>query len=277
MEKNPYAAIQELYPSFPKVPKKIADYILEDPNRILDLGIHQMAQNLDVAESSIVRFCKLIGFSGFSDAKMMLAKCSASHAPSIFTKLGTQDSAEQITRNVFDRNIESLQKAVERLDFSCVQRAADLIGAAGHVVVCGVGSSASMADNVAVHLMRIGLPAVSVTDSELLQVTARLADSSTVFLAITKTGNNLPIVNAFRVAKEQGAKTICLTCYRRTPMDPYCDVSVVHYIPSEALVSIRVIQNTIIDSIIICATIHRQDEVVKTLEENRHVVACLRV
>lgn len=276
MEVNPYAAIQSLYPSFSKVFKRIADYILEDSNRVLDISIHQMAHELDIAESSIVRFCKIIGFSGFSEAKMMLAKYSSYYSSSIFESLSETDSAESVTRSVFAKNIDTLQKTVDLLDFKKIEAASELIRNARQIVICGIGSSASIADNFAVHLMRIGMPATSITDSELLQISARLSCPDTLFIAVSKTGSNQPIVNAFRITRETGAKTVCLTCYLDTPVEKYCDVCIVHYYPTEALVSTRVVQNTLIDALIINATMYRQQEVVDTLAANRRVVKSLR-
>lgn len=277
METNPYVAIQTLYPTFSKVFQKIADYILEDFNRILDISIHQMAHELGVAESSIVRFCKIIGFSGFSETKMMLAKHISFHSSSIYENLHESDTSEHITRSVFTRNVDTLQKAVDLLDFERIEAASKLINAAKHIVICGIGSSASIADNFAVHLMRIGMPAISITDSELLQISARLSDQNTLFIAISKSGRNLPIINAFRIAQENGAKTICLTCYQKTPLEKYCDVFIIHYYPTETLVSTRVVQITIIDCLIINATIHRQEEVVEILAANRLIVKPLRL
>lgn len=277
MDINPYAVIQSLYPTFSKVSKKIADYILADYNRILDISIHQMAHELNIAESSIVRFCKIIGYSGFSEAKVMLAKYSTYLASSIFEDLSESDSAESITRSVFSHNIDTLQKAVDLLDFDRIDDAAGRIREAEKIIICGVGSSASIADNFAVHLMRIGMPAISITDSELLQIAAGFSGRGTLFIGISKTGGNMPIVNAFRIARERGAGTVCLTCYQQTPVEQYCDVCLIHYYPTEALVSTRVVQNTLIDALIINATIHNQRQVVDALSANRKVVKPLRL
>lgn len=72
--KNPYQIIRTNQPGYSKVFRTIADYILENPEQVLQANIHQLGRDLDVAESSIVRFCKAIGYSGFSELKIMLAK-----------------------------------------------------------------------------------------------------------------------------------------------------------------------------------------------------------
>ena len=65
--------IQSMYPSFHRVEKKIADYILENSEEVVTLSISELAKNLEVAESSIVRFCKILHLGGFGELKLNLA------------------------------------------------------------------------------------------------------------------------------------------------------------------------------------------------------------
>ena len=272
MDKNPVEAIYMFYPTLPKVPKKIADYILEDTNRLLDISVQQMAQDLGIAESSIVRFCKIIGFTGFSEMKMMLAKYSSQQPPTVFDGAGETDTVESVTRNAFARNIDTLQKAVELLDFRSIEAASELLRRADRIIVCGIGTSASIAESFAVHLMRLGLPAEASTDSELMQISARHARPGTVLIAVSKSGRSIPIINAFRLARRGGVKTVCMTGYENTPLGKLCDVCIVHYCPVETLVSTRVVQNTLIDCLCLNAIRNCRQQAIENLAANRRVV-----
>ena len=55
MEKNPYEIIRTNYPSYSKVFRVIADYILNHSDEVLKTNIHKMGRDLDIAESRIVR------------------------------------------------------------------------------------------------------------------------------------------------------------------------------------------------------------------------------
>lgn len=276
MEKNPYQIIRTNYPSYSKVFRVIADYILNNPEEVLQSNIHQLARDLDIAESSIVRFCKTIGYSGFSELKIMLAKYGRQSSKIIFENL-KDGSPEATSRDIFSLSIETLQIAAEQLDFGAVKQAADLLSKAERVVICGVGASASVAESFAAHLLRIGITAEASTDSELMQLIARAANDRTLFIAITKSGRNLPLVHAFELAKSRGAMTVCMTGFEHTPIEKFCDVQIVHYCPTTILMSSRIVQNTIIDCLCINATIQRQDEIEKIWAENRKVIECLRI
>ena len=276
MEKNPYQIIRTNYPSYSKVFRVIADYILNDPEEVLKTNIHQLGRDLNIAESSIVRFCKSIGYSGFSELKIMLAKYGRQSSKIIFENL-KDGSPEATSRDIFSLSIETLQIAAEQRDFSAIKKTADMLSKAERVVICGVGASASVAESFAAHLLRIGITAEASTDSELMQLIARAANEHTLFIAITKSGRNLPLVHAFELAKEHGAMTACMTGFEHTPIEKFCDVQIVHYCPTTILMSSRIVQNTIIDCICINATIQRQDEIEKIWAENRKVIECLRI
>ena len=276
MEKNPFQIIAANYSGFSKVFRRIADSVLEHPDQVLASNIHQLGRELEIAESSIVRFCKALGYSGFSELKLMLAKYGRQSSKIIFENL-KDGSPEAVSREIFSLSIETLQIAAEQLDFSAIQRAADMLNRAGRIVICGVGASASVAESFAAHLLRIGIAAEASTDGELMQMTARGADARTLFVAITKSGRNLPLVRAFELAKVRGAMTVCLTGFEQTPIERFCDVRIVHYCPSTILMSSRIVQSTIIDCLCINAVIQRKEEAEKIYAENREVLSCLRV
>ena len=276
MEKNPFQIIAANYSGFSKVFRRIADSVLEHPDQVLATNIHQLGRELEIAESSIVRFCKALGYSGFSELKLMLAKYGRQSSKIIFENL-KDGSPEAVSREIFSLSIETLQIAAEQLDFSAIQKAADMLNRAGRIVICGVGASASVAESFAAHLLRIGIAAEASTDGELMQMTARGADARTLFVAITKSGRNLPLVRAFELAKARGAMTVCLTGFEQTPIERFCDVRIVHYCPSTILMSSRIVQSTIIDCLCINAVIQRKEEAERIYAENREVLSCLRV
>ena len=276
MEKNPFQIIAANYSGFSKVFRRIADSVLEHPDQVLASNIHQLGRELEIAESSIVRFCKALGYSGFSELKLMLAKYGRQSSKIIFENL-KDGSPEAVSREIFSLSIETLQIAAEQLDFSAIQKAADMLNRAGRIVICGVGASASVAESFAAHLLRIGIAAEASTDGELMQMTARGGDARTLFVAITKSGRNLPLVRAFELAKARGAMTVCLTGFEQTPIERFCDVRIVHYCPSTILMSSRIVQSTIIDCLCINAVIQRKEEAERIYAENREVPSCLRV
>ena len=278
MKHDPLILIQTRFTSFSAVGQKIGKYILDGPERVVDRSIQQLAREMDVSEASIVRFCRTLGLEGFGDLKRSLLQHTVpQRIPSVFEEIAEHDSMEAVARNVFIRNLSTLQIAMEQLDFSTVTAAAELLRSAEKIVILGSAASASIAENFYVHLFRVGFPVSVVTDGEFMITAAHMADPGTVFVAVSKGGRNEMVVRAFEEARRRGAKTVSITAHDHTPLAKVSDISIIHYAPVRALASTRVVQNTVIDCLYVCATRHRQQEVVDRITENRRLAEFLYI
>ncbi len=74
--------ISSYFPSLSKSEKKVAQLILSSPDEIPKLSINELSLMAGVGESTIIRFSRKIGFSGYQDLKLELAKESSCNCPS---------------------------------------------------------------------------------------------------------------------------------------------------------------------------------------------------
>lgn len=277
MDKNVYAAIQSQYSTLSKVGKRIADYILADPVHITSISIQQMAAELDIAESSIIRFCKIVGCAGFSEVKLLLAKYSPKSVRTIFEDLSETDSISTISESVFSRNIDTLERALQLLDFEKIEQAVGVLSRAENILILGVGASGTIAEDFYIRLMRIGFRAVSLTDSHLMQIQASQCGPDTAVIAISHTGKTREIVSAVRTARECGAPTIGITGYPDTPLKEVSDICLELYSPEQLFVSPRVAQFSLIDTLYVSLAIRRKDSVVQNIERMNEVLKPFRM
>lgn len=277
MDKNVYAAIQSQYSTLSKVGKRIADYILADPVHITSISIQQMAAELDIAESSIIRFCKIVGCAGFSEVKLLLAKYSPKSVRTIFEDLSETDSISTISENVFSRNIDTLERALQLLDFEKIEQAVGVLSRAENILILGVGASGTIAEDFYIRLMRIGIRAVSLTDSHLMQIQASQCGPDTAVIAISHTGKTREIVSAVRTARECGAPTIGITGYPDTSLKEVSDICLELYSPEQLFVSPRVAQFSLIDTLYVSLAIRRKDSVVQNIERMNEVLKPFRM
>ena len=277
MDKNVYAAIQSQYSTLSKVGKRIADYILADPVHITSISIQQMAAELDIAESSIIRFCKIVGCAGFSEVKLLLAKYSPKSVRTIFEDLSETDSISTISESVLSRNIDTLERALQLLDFEKIEQAVGVLSRAENILILGVGASGTIAEDFYIRLMRIGIRAVSLTDSHLMQIQASQCGPDTAVIAISHTGKTREIVSAVRTARECGAPTIGITGYPDTPLKEVSNICLELYSPEQLFVSPRVAQFSLIDTLYVSLAIRRKDSVVQNIERMNEVLKPFRM
>lgn len=67
------ARIRSNYSRLSEKEKKIVDYILQHPKAMIHHTINQMADELEVVESTVFRFCQRVGFKGYQALKIALA------------------------------------------------------------------------------------------------------------------------------------------------------------------------------------------------------------
>lgn len=66
--------INEHYPLLTKSERKVADFILNSGESIIYSTMNDIKTKANVGDATIIRFCQKLGFSGFSDLKIEIAK-----------------------------------------------------------------------------------------------------------------------------------------------------------------------------------------------------------
>ena len=66
--------IRGLLPSLTAGEKKIGNYVLRYPDKVVKLSITELAEACGVSDATIFRFCRKVGTEGYQDFKITLAK-----------------------------------------------------------------------------------------------------------------------------------------------------------------------------------------------------------
>ena len=68
------AAIRNQYEMLTRIERQIADYILNNSGQVLEMNVAEVAAAAGTAGSAVIRFCKKLGYTGFSQFRMALAR-----------------------------------------------------------------------------------------------------------------------------------------------------------------------------------------------------------
>ncbi|MFT7791491.1 UNVERIFIED_CONTAM: MurR/RpiR family transcriptional regulator, partial [Escherichia coli] len=105
MAQNCLGKIRSYYARLSEKEKKIADYILENPEKIIHSTINELAEDLGVADATVFRFCKRIGFKGYQAMKIALASEVIEPIQQIHEEISENDSVKTVTEKVFKSNV----------------------------------------------------------------------------------------------------------------------------------------------------------------------------
>lgn len=191
---------------------KVADYVLNEPDVVVQASIQSLAKSCGVSEPTVVRFCKAIGCSGYHDFKMKLARSRGSQEKYFFRDVASDDSSKVLSEKLIDSAIASMQDVRNQLDHGALDRAIDLYCEAERAEFYGSGGSAVVAEDAQLKFLRLGKPAISYADPHIQLASAALLDKNSLAIAISYTGRNKDMLDAVALAKQAGATVITVTC-----------------------------------------------------------------
>lgn len=243
--------VRSMLPTLADAEVRVARWLLEEPERLLGLSMAQVAQECGVSDTTVLRFCRSVGFRGFTDVKLAVAGDVAHPDRLMVEGLSADDGLYSICAKVFRANAQALADTAAMLDMEGFERAVELLAGARRVVVIGVGTSIPIVLDLHHKLFRIGLDSVAYTDSYLQLMATALLDEQDVVVGISHSGTSIDPVLTFEKARERGCGTIAITGNGQSPFTKSADVtllSVASELRPEALAS-RAAQMAIVDAL----------------------------
>lgn len=202
--------------------KKVADYILGNYMEVLNYTVIELAEKADVSDATVVRFCRSVGYKGFQDLKINLAQDAIVPYKHLNTSLEEKDTPEQIVSKVLRSEIETLEETIHILDVKELEAAARAIKDAKRVVFFGTGGSAMVAHDALHKLLKIGIRCIVEEDADIQAMQSALLETGDVAIGISHSGTNKGVLECLKNAKANGAVTIGLTTYGKSPLQKMC-------------------------------------------------------
>lgn len=215
--------IRSCYEDMGRSEKRIADYMLNNTQKLISLSISELAQSCGSGDATVVRFARRLGFSGYQELKLSLA-AEINSTSAIDNTILKSDSCYEIFIKRINHISSSLKNTESVLDNTQLENAANSIMGARRVVIFGLGNSAAVAMDAAHKFLRLGIDAQAVCDNHMQAIVASHLDSDTVAIGISHSGSSKDIVEAMQLAKNKKAKTVCITNYGNSPILQYSDI-----------------------------------------------------
>jgi RpiR family carbohydrate utilization transcriptional regulator len=234
--------------------KKIVQFIEHNQEEIIHLSITEVAERSETSESSVVRLSKKLGYKGFQDLKINLAREVIAPERQIHEVIEKGDDVVMIKKKVFQSNIQALYDSIEVCSDNELQRAVHAISNARLIEFYGTGGSGTVALDAHHKFLKLGVKSFAYNDTVLQAMSASVLTDQDVVIGISHTGSNTDVLTAMRLAKESGATLICITNVSKSPITNISNI-VLQTASNETLfrtdaISSRIAQLTIIDVLV---------------------------
>lgn len=270
--------IKTLYNDLSPKEQAIADFILENPNKVSHSSISDLSNELGMADSTFFQFTKKLGYNGFKDFKMaMLIQQNDLAAISIHENILQDDTELTMAKKVFESNLSTLRDTRKLLRQKDLKKAATMINQSRHLYFFGVGGSEIVAADAYHKFLRSPITVFHSADYHIQLMEAALLTEDDCVILISHSGRSKETIRIAETAKKVGAKSIVITSQTNSPLAKLGDVVFISIseeteFRSEALAS-RIAQLSIMDSLFVIVMFYNKEQARESIAKVRRTIS----
>ncbi|MDY4469287.1 MAG: MurR/RpiR family transcriptional regulator [Eubacteriales bacterium] len=252
--KNALILLQEYSASASPAEQGLIRFILNAPETAANSNIKQLSSLSYTSQSTIVRLCTKIGFSGYREFRNVLygelealKRIIRDDDPEI----SVSDSIGDIASKVTMANIKSLEETLHLFDVETIDKCVSLIDGCRTLGLFGVGAGLVVARDAYMKMLRINKPCVFNDDWHNQRLQAQNLGKEDLAIVISYSGRTREVVDCTRILAKNNCPIIAITQNDASPVAQLSSYNI--YIPSTEQVlrsgamSSRMAQMNVID------------------------------
>lgn len=222
-----FTKINDEYYQLTASEKKTADYVMAHQREAQFMSISELAEASSVAEATVSRFSRRLGYKGFNAFKLALANSAArmrTDANPLSGEVLDDDSLTDVCRKLYAADVSAMTQTLELIKPDDIKAAADLLERAGKVLCMGQGGSMIIASEAAHLFSTASGKFFAVGDSHMQVIAATTMSADDVILFFSYSGATKDMIETLQLARARGAKSILITRFPKSPGAALADV-----------------------------------------------------
>ena len=257
--------IRNIYSTFSKGQKKIANAILNDYDKAAYLTASRLGRMVGVSESTVVRFAAELGFERYSEFQRAVQEL-------VRTKLTPNQRIEvtkqrigrgDILESVIESDISKIRYTLDKLDRKVFDKSVDAILEAKNIYITGARSTEPLAKILAYNLSLIfdNVKFVSPTSSaEVFEQMYSVSEKDTL-IAFSFPRYSSKVVNAVKFASQNNAKVVVFTDSEISPLAEYASYLITAQSDMASFMDSLVAPLSIVNAIVVEITQRKEKEI----------------
>ncbi|PRR84413.1 MurR/RpiR family transcriptional regulator [Clostridium vincentii] len=223
--------IKEGLGSFTDTDQKLAEYTLANREEVVMLSAKELAQRVNSSAAAVVRFSKRIGYKGFTELKVELAKDKEEKEDEFNAIIKENDSIDSMVKKAESINLRAMERTYKLINKKVLERAIKSLNECENIYLFGIGASGLVAQDFQYKLSRINKMAIYQVDEHIQVASAVHIGPNDVAIGISYSGESKGVNVSLTRARNQGAKTIAITSFNKNSLSKIVELPL--YIPSE--------------------------------------------
>ena len=219
LDKEVLEVVKERYDDIFSAEKKVADFVLSNPKKVVDSNVSELAKQSGVSDATVVRMCHHIGYSGYYQFRITLARDLGKKQYGDMVIPKSKDAVEK----VFQGYAENMLAIGKQIDTENMWNCVNLIKTCKTVHVIAIGNTNVLAQYMGFRLGRLGIRCTYGLAAEYFMNHVNLASKEDILIAISKSGTSKPVILGMELGKEKGLKMIAITSHVQSPVSKLAD------------------------------------------------------
>lgn len=219
LDKEVLEIVKERYGDIFSAEKKVADFVLSNPQKVVDSNVSELAKQSGVSDATVVRMCHHIGYSGYYQFRITLARDLGKKQYGDMVIPKSKDAVEK----VFHGYAENMLAIGKQIDTENMWNCVNLIKTCKTVHVIAIGNTNVLAQYMGFRLGRLGIRCTYGLAAEYFMNHVNLASKEDILIAISKSGTSKPVILGMELGKEKGLKMIAITSHVQSPVSKLAD------------------------------------------------------
>lgn len=200
--------------------KKVADCILNDPEKATMMNVSELANLSGVSDATVIRMCKHIGYQGYYQLKIKLSNdVGRNQMINITDGVNKPNSV----KDIFQILASNILLTANNLNSETVTICTELMKKANTVHLVAAGNTSPISCDFGFRLGRFGIRTTYSMIPEYFMNHINLGDENDVVIAISRSGSSKQVVQGLELAKEKKMKIIAITGHEFSPVSRLAD------------------------------------------------------
>lgn len=218
------------YDSLPKNQKKIAEYCIDNFDKIPFLSVQDVSTATDTSVASIVRFSQRIGFKGFLELRDEVAQTLQTQIEKkeLFSLIDQKKLKDDTLTHIANQDIENINKTIHTIDRKSFKQAVKMILASERIYTAGLGISYLLSEILSYQLTQIGINSSNFTKSTSSFLEQALyVNKKDTLITFSFPPFSKETIELAKQMKNKGVKVISITNSESSPITFYSDLTFV--------------------------------------------------
>ena len=199
----------------PKRLRQCADYVAANKDRIAVSTVAEMADGAGVQPSAFMRFCQILGFSGFSEMQRLFRESYVGGWPDYSTRLHhlretASGSPSALLAEFAEAGRISLEGLVQSVDSQALEQAVEALAGAGVIHIVGLRRSFPVASYMVYAFEKMGVAAMLHSGVGKLDSHHAIREGD-VLLAITFSPYSTETLDLVEQVSRRGSPVVAIT------------------------------------------------------------------